>query len=59
MKMHYSKVSVFIVAVFGLGVAHAEIQLDKIKLPDGFKIRIFAKDISNARSMTLGKSRGR
>lgn len=32
----------------------AEIQLDKIKLPPGFKIQIYAKDVSGARSMTWG-----
>jgi glucose/arabinose dehydrogenase len=30
-----------------------EIQLDKINLPDGFKIEVYASDITNARSMSL------
>jgi glucose/arabinose dehydrogenase len=30
--------------------------LDKIKLPDGFKIDIYAKDVKNARSMCLSPS---
>ena len=31
------------------------IQLDKIKLPEGFKIEIYAQGLKNARSMTLGE----
>ena len=30
-----------------------KIQLDKIQLPEGFKIELFAKDVENARSMAL------
>ncbi len=37
-------------------IVTAKIQLDKIKLPSGFKISLFAKDIEGARSMTWGKS---
>ncbi|MGB1217894.1 MAG: PQQ-dependent sugar dehydrogenase, partial [Saprospiraceae bacterium] len=34
----------------------ASFPLDKIKLPDGFKIEIFAKDVKNARSICLSPS---
>ena len=33
---------------------YADIQLDKIRLPPGFSISLFAEDVPNARSMTLG-----
>lgn len=32
---------------------YEELPLDKIKLPDGFKIEIYARDVQNARSMDL------
>lgn len=32
-----------------------DLPLDSIKLPDGFSISLFAKDIDGARSLTLGK----
>ena len=32
-----------------------KLQLDKIKLPAGFKISVWAKDLENARSMTLSE----
>ena len=32
-----------------------EIQLDKIKLPEGFNIEVYAEDIDDARSMKMGK----
>ncbi len=35
---------------------HAEVKLDKIKLPPGFKISVYAKDLDGARSMTWGKN---
>jgi glucose/arabinose dehydrogenase len=45
--------------VLALGVcaafsAFADIQLDKIRLPEGFKIEVYADDVLSARSMTLG-----
>ncbi len=33
--------------------APREIKLDKIKLPEGFKIEVYASDVKNARSMSL------
>lgn len=47
-----------LVAFVMLGVfpARAAIELDKIKLPPGFKISLYAKNIENARSMTWGKT---
>jgi glucose/arabinose dehydrogenase len=35
--------------------ARAELPLETIKLPHGFKIELYASDIPNARSMTLGE----
>lgn len=43
--------------LFGLlmvQIAHAEIRLDLIELPDGFKIEIYAEGVENARQMALG-----
>ncbi len=34
--------------------AHADIQLDTIQLPDGFRIEVYAYDMENARQMALG-----
>jgi len=34
--------------------ANAAVNLDKIKLPPGFKISVYAKDVNGARSMTWG-----
>lgn len=31
-------------------------QLSKLKVPEGFKITFFAKDVDNARSMALGEN---
>ncbi len=41
---------------FGLtcGQAHAELPLDRIKLPPGFEIQLFAQNVANARSMAVG-----
>jgi glucose/arabinose dehydrogenase len=36
------------------GAAPRELPLDSIKLPPGFKIEVFADNVENARSMTLG-----
>ena len=33
---------------------HAEIQLDQIELPEGFKIEVFAENVEDARQMVLG-----
>jgi glucose/arabinose dehydrogenase len=37
-------------------VAAADLPLDKIKLPEGFKIEIFAADVDNARSLCRGEN---
>ena len=34
--------------------AQGRLQLDRVKLPPGFTIEVFAQDVDNARSMTLG-----
>src|SRR5438105_9204100 len=39
---------------FAAAAAHAEIHLDRIKLPPGFQISVFAENVKNARSMALG-----
>jgi glucose/arabinose dehydrogenase len=36
-----------------IGNAKADVQLDKLKLPENFKIDVWAADISNARSMAI------
>lgn len=48
--------SILAVFFFGSTIAQAAVQLDKIKLPPGFTISVFAKDIDGARSMTWGKN---
>src|SRR4051794_39477278 len=47
---------IFVVAAFACSTAEARPQLDKIKLPPGFKIEIYSDDVPGARSMTLGKN---
>jgi glucose/arabinose dehydrogenase len=42
-------------AFFGPCTAQAELHLDRIKLPPGFEITVFADKIPNARSMALGE----
>jgi glucose/arabinose dehydrogenase len=42
--------------LFGLpAIGQQELPLDKIKLPPGFEISIYASDVPNARSMTLSE----
>ena len=36
-----------------ISTAKAEVQLDRIKLPQGFKIEVWAADVANARSMAI------
>ncbi|WP_339704003.1 PQQ-dependent sugar dehydrogenase [Algoriphagus aquimarinus] len=38
-----------------ISTAKAEVQLDKIKLPENFKIEVWAADIPNAREMTISE----
>lgn len=45
---------IFIVLLGFLNILKAEIQLEKIKLPPGFKIQVYAKNIPGARSMAWG-----
>lgn len=40
--------------LFFTNSAHAEVKLEKIKLPKGFKISIYAKEVGGARSLTWG-----
>jgi glucose/arabinose dehydrogenase len=35
-------------------VAHAQVSLDRLKLPPGFEVSVFAANVKNARSMALG-----
>lgn len=51
--MSQSKILILLLVVLGSG-AHAAIQLDKIKLPPGFKIEVYATGVKNARSMAWG-----
>lgn len=36
---------------------YGRLHLDKIKMPPGFRITVYAEDVSNARSMVLGQER--
>src|SRR5438552_5376096 len=49
-----------IVVLFGVWIAARtsplDLPLNSIKLPDGFQISIFASNVRNARSMTLGSN---
>ena len=38
----------------GCGVEAADLPIDRIKLPPGFSIQVFASEVPNARSLTLG-----
>jgi glucose/arabinose dehydrogenase len=46
------------ISILGLAAAlpplHAAVPLDRLKLPAGFKISVFAEDVPNARSLALG-----
>jgi glucose/arabinose dehydrogenase len=42
-------------AFFAASTAHAELHPERIKLPPGFEITVFADKIPNARSMALGE----
>ncbi|HJV34665.1 PQQ-dependent sugar dehydrogenase, partial [Geomonas sp.] len=50
---HLLRSALLLLAVSSTGYA-SDIHLDQIKLPPGFHIEIFAKDIPDARSMALG-----
>lgn len=39
-----------------LANAKADVQLDKLKLPEGFSIAVWAADVPNARSMTISEN---
>jgi glucose/arabinose dehydrogenase len=39
----------------GQGNGQKDIQLDKIKLPDGFKIQVWAEDVPDARSLAMNE----
>lgn len=45
---------VLLFSLFG-AVAHAELKLDKIKLPPGFAIEVYASGVKNSRSMAWGE----
>ena len=47
---------VFILVILPIGFARADgdIKLEHIRLPPGFQIKIYARDLPNARSMALG-----
>ena len=50
-------VSRFVAPLFCLlaPAAHAQGELDRIKLPPGFEISVFADRVPNARSLALGR----
>ncbi len=45
-----------ITSLFPIDADAQRLRLDQIKLPPGFKITVFAEDVPNARSLTVGKS---
>jgi hypothetical protein len=45
---------IYLLSLFMSLNAFGEVHLDQIKLPKGFEIEIYAKDIKNARSMAWG-----
>jgi len=45
---------ILLVACIAAPAGASDLQLDKIKLPPGFEIKVYARDVQNARSMTLG-----
>ena len=51
---HFNLSILLLLTVMFPMLAQAEIKLDQIKLPAGFKISVFAKDLKGARSMTWG-----
>ena len=48
------KIACFLAAAFLASPALARIDLERIKLPPGFQVEVFAEGVKNARSMALG-----
>lgn len=46
----------FLTVSFAAGHVHADLPLDKIKLPPGFEISVFAENVTNARSLVLSEN---
>jgi glucose/arabinose dehydrogenase len=44
-----------LLAATSLSTAHGALPLDRVKLPPGFEITVFAEGVEDARSMTLGE----
>lgn len=53
MKIH--RLCVLLLGFLLVQSSQAGIQLDKIKLPSGFNISVYAEDVENARQMALGE----
>ncbi|MBY6211416.1 sorbosone dehydrogenase family protein [Microbulbifer agarilyticus] len=49
-------VALTLTAAAGANAAKQDVQLDKLNLPDGFKIELYADDVPNARHMALGEN---
>ena len=49
-----SRISVLLLGVLLFIPGQAEVRLDQIRLPPGFRISIYAKDVENARQMVRG-----
>src|SRR3982074_760644 len=52
--MNLSIVVLGIGVVLGAGAAHPAPPIERIKLPPGFKIEVYADKVENARSLALG-----
>ncbi|GAB2515535.1 PQQ-dependent sugar dehydrogenase [Microbulbifer agarilyticus] len=49
-------VALTLTAATGAYAAKQDVKLDKLNLPDGFKIELYADDVPNARQMALGEN---
>ena len=51
LRSSFIRVISFSLCFFSVGLTQAELPLNRIQLPPGFKISIFASEVENARSM--------
>src|SRR5580765_2338520 len=52
--MNFPVAALVLASVLGAGAAHAMPPIERIKLPPGFKIEVYAEKVENARSLALG-----
>ena len=53
-QLHIFLSGLLVACLFWISSASAALPIDKIKLPPGFEISVFAEDVVNARSLALG-----